>query len=106
MDGNFRFGQNYTLNGYLAKTFSDDLRGRNIARKITNQWRDNLVTIQAIYTDLQENFNPEVGFTERVGVRSVRSRIELKPRPLRNSLIREFRPTFTRTTRWTRTIVC
>jgi hypothetical protein len=92
LDGNFRFGQSYTVNGYLAKTFSNDLRGRDVAKKITNQWRDNLLTIQAIYTDLQENFNPEVGFTERVGVRSVRSRIEVKPRPPRNALIREFRP--------------
>jgi hypothetical protein len=92
VDGNFRFGQNFTLNGYLAKTFTDGLRGRDLARKLTSQWRDNLITVQAIFTDQQENFHPEVGFTERTGIRSLRSRIELKPRPPRNRLIREFRP--------------
>jgi hypothetical protein len=92
VDGNFRFGQNFTVNGYLAKTFTDGLQDHDLARKVTTQWRDNLVTIQTIFTELQENFNPEVGFTERVGVRTFRSRLELKPRPPRNSLIREFRP--------------
>jgi hypothetical protein len=92
VDGNFRFGQNFTLNGYLAKTFTDELRGRDLAKKVTSQWRDNLITVQAIVTDQQENFNPEVGFTERTGVRSIRSRIEVRPRPPKNPVIREFRP--------------
>ena len=92
VDGNFRFGQNFTVNGYLAKTFTDGLQDHNLTRKVTTQWRDNLVTVQAIFTELQENFNPEVGFAERVGVRTFRSRLELKPRPPRNPLIREFRP--------------
>ena len=92
VDGNFRFGQNFTVNGYLAKTFTDGLHGHDLARKVTTQWRDNLVTIQTIFTEHQENFDPEVGFTERVGVRTFRSRLELKPRPPRNPVIREFRP--------------
>ena len=92
VDANFRFGQNFTVNGYLAKTFTDGVEDRDLTRKVTTQWRDNLITVQTIFTELQENFNPEVGFVERVGVRTFRSRLELKPRPPRNPLIREFRP--------------
>ena len=91
-DANFRFGQNFTINGYLAKTFTDNLQDHDLAKKISTQWRDNLVSVQTVFTELQENFNPEVGFTERVGVRTFRSRLEMTPRPPRNSLIREFRP--------------
>ena len=96
VDANFRFFENLTINGYLAKTQTDELSGRDLARKITGQWRDNLFRVQVIFAETQENFNPEVGFTPRRGTetRSFRSRIELRPRPPRNPIIREFHPHF------------
>ncbi|MBI4464992.1 MAG: hypothetical protein HY647_09835, partial [Acidobacteria bacterium] len=93
-DANFRFGENFTVNGYLAKTKADGISDRDLAKKVTVQWRDNLTRFQVVYTDLQENFNPEVGFTQRTGVRYFRSRNELHLRPLKNHFIREFHPHF------------
>ncbi len=94
VDTNFRFWQNLTINGYLAKTQTDGLSGRDLARKVTGQWRDNLLLFQVVFSETQENFNPEVGFTSRPGVetRFIRNRIELRPRPPRNPIIREFQP--------------
>ena len=91
-DGNFRFGQNLSLNGYLARTMTDGLHDQDFARKISTQWKDNVLTFHLAYTDLEENFNPEVGFAERTGVHTVRNRIELHLRPFKNRVIREFRP--------------
>jgi hypothetical protein len=94
-DANFRFGQNLTANGYLAKTKTDGLSGNDRAEKITVQWRDNFLRWQTIYSNNQENFNPEVGFqgyAQWKGARSIRYVTELHPRPPRNRLIRELLP--------------
>ena len=96
-DANFRFGQNLTFNGYVAKTHNDGLPDRNLAHKITGEWRDNFTRFQMVYTDIEENFEPEVGFTQRQGVRIIRNRIELKPRPRNNTVIREINPHYTLT---------
>jgi hypothetical protein len=91
-DANFRFGPNYTVNSYLAKTVTNGIHGQDMVGKISTQWRDKWSRILAIYTDIGDNFRPEMGFTERTGIRSFRGRVELNIRPPRNSLIREFHP--------------
>ncbi|MBI4443169.1 MAG: carbohydrate binding family 9 domain-containing protein [Acidobacteria bacterium] len=92
VDANFRFYQNLTFNSYLAQTFNDGVTGKNWTHKIAGEWRDNFTRFQVIYTDIEDNFIPEVGFTQRKNVRFVRTRVELHPRPRNNRFIREIRP--------------
>ncbi|MBI4483184.1 MAG: carbohydrate binding family 9 domain-containing protein [Acidobacteria bacterium] len=94
-DANFRFGDNLTVNAFLAKTETDRVHDQDHGHKISAQWRDNLFRFQIVYNDIQEHFNPELGFVQRTGIRSIRSRNEFHPRPPRNPLIREFHPHFT-----------
>lgn len=94
VDGNFRFWQNLTVNSYLAKTQTDGLRGHNRAEKISTEWRDNRLRFQLMYSGVGENFHPEVGFTQRRGVRYLRNRTDVRLRPRGNSIIREFSPHF------------
>jgi Domain of unknown function (DUF5916) len=96
-DANLRFGQNFTVNGFLAKTITDGVSGKDLAKKLTVQWLDNFVKFQNIWTDLPENFNPEVGFTQRTGTRFFRNRTDLFPRPANNRFIREYNPHITLT---------
>jgi len=96
VDGNFRFLQNLTVNGYLAKSQSPGLSGNSRTEKLGGQWRDNIFRIQLIYANIQENFNPEVGIkgvpTGRDSARNLRTTFEAHLRPPRNALIREVNP--------------
>jgi hypothetical protein len=94
-DANFRFGQNFTVNGYLAQTKTDGDSGDDRAEKITVQWWDNFLRWQTIYSNNQEHFNPEMGFqgyAQWKGARSIRYVTELHPRPPRNRIVRELLP--------------
>ncbi|MBI4484067.1 MAG: carbohydrate binding family 9 domain-containing protein [Acidobacteria bacterium] len=91
-DANFRFWQNLTVNAFLAQTQADGVSDADRAHKVSAQWRDNFLRFQLIYADIQENFKPEVGFVQRTGVRSIRHRFELHPRPPKNPVLREFHP--------------
>jgi hypothetical protein len=96
VDGNFRFLQNLTINGYLAKTQTPGLSGNSRTEKLGGQWRDNIFRIQLIYANIQENFNPEVGIkgvpSGRDSARNLRTTFEAHLRPPRNRLIREVNP--------------
>ena len=92
VDANFKFWQKLALNGYLAQTLTDDLKGQNWAKKISGDWRDRLFRFNIIYADTDENFNPEMGFTQRTGLRYLRGRSEAFVRPRRNSIVRQLRP--------------
>jgi hypothetical protein len=91
-DVNFRFWRNLTANGYLAKTLTDGLSGNSLAKKMTVQWLDDFWKFQNSWTDLPENFNPEVGFTQRRGTRYYWNRTDFYPRPKNSRWIRQFNP--------------
>lgn len=91
VDANFQFVENLTANMYVAKTNSASLPSdRNWARKFAVRWKDNFSDLQFLFADLQENFNPEVGFVMRTDFRHYRGAFHLYPRPKPNRLIRQF----------------
>ena len=96
VDANFRFLQNLTLNGYLARTQTPGRSGKDRTEKIGGNWRDNIFRMQVIYSNKQENFNPEVGFkgvpAGRDSARDLRTTLEVHTRPPRNGWIREVNP--------------
>ena len=68
-DGNFRFGRYTNVNTYIAKTAtpgitSKDLAGRFAASYINDAWN-----FRGSYTAVQENFNDEMGYVPRKGIR-------------------------------------
>ena len=100
VDGNFKFRQKFSVNGYMAQTFTDHLKDENGTEKLSAEWLDRLMRLSLIFADEDQNFNPEMGFTQRTGVRYLRGRSEWFLRPRRNSLIRQVRPHFYYTIQW------
>jgi len=100
VDANFKFWQKLALNSYLAQTLSDDLEEDNWTRKLAGDWTDRLFRLNVIYSDTDENFNPEMGFTQRTGVRYLRVRSEAFVRMGRNPVIRQLRPHYYYTIQW------
>jgi hypothetical protein len=70
-----------TVEGFLAGTESSDLSGRNLAGHLRTGWLSSSWRVYGEYTDLDNNFNPEVGFVPRVGIRRSKFHFEGNPRP-------------------------
>jgi len=70
-----------TVEGFLAKTESPALDGRDWAGHLRTGWLSQSWRLYGEYTDLDNNFNPEVGFVPRVGFRRSKVHLEYNPRP-------------------------
>ena len=96
--------RNLTITGFLAKTETDpaafaagfaplDAHGaaRDMAGYVRGTWLSPAWHVYTEFADLQEHFNPEVGFVPRVGIRTSKFHGEWNPRPGRWN-IRMFDP--------------
>ena len=57
--------------GMWARTVEDDVSGENDAWYLDGNWQNNRFRLRGAYTAIDENFNPEVGFVRRTGVRQI-----------------------------------
>lgn len=64
-----RFGKHFSSTGFVAKTESPDLEGDDRAASADLLFLNKYVRIHQVYTDIGENFNPELGFITRVGIK-------------------------------------
>jgi hypothetical protein len=69
VDGNFRLNSKAEILGYLAKTETPGLEGDDLAGRIAFNYDGGLVNFRTALSSLQDNFNPEVGFAPRVGIK-------------------------------------
>lgn len=70
-----------TIEGFMAGTDTQGLSGDNLGGHLRAGWLDQSWRIYGEYTDLGENFNPEVGFVPRVGIKRSKLHVEGNPRP-------------------------
>lgn len=87
-------GDYWMISGYLAKTFTpgiprDDSSGYLYAGYKSDLWR-----IEGTYTEVGENFNPEMGFVPRRGFRRPTAAIYFTPSP-EKGWVRQWNPHFT-----------
>lgn len=92
VDANFQLSQEFTLNSYMAATQTPGRQGNNFQGKISGRWDDGFWQLYMLYTEIGENFKPEVGFVPRTGVRNYQLNFGFRPRPAGNRYIREYYP--------------
>ncbi|MFQ5737807.1 MAG: DUF5916 domain-containing protein [Acidobacteriota bacterium] len=93
VDGRWGFGQYGDVSGFLARSATPDLDGDNYAFKVGARYNSEAWLLQANYTELGRNFNPEVGFLRREGgYRKPDFLIFHRYRPAHLWGIHEFRP--------------
>ena len=80
-DANFRLFRYLELSSFVLKTDSPDRQGRDLAGNVEVAWRDNLFDLEARHLEIQENFNPEVGFVQRGAMKQSSGIFTLTPRP-------------------------
>jgi len=88
------FGEHVIVSSWLAKTYSPDLSGDDWAGNFMAEYRSDLWQFDARYQEIQENFNPEVGFVPRRGIRYPRFGVHFTPSP-ESGPVRQWNPHFT-----------
>ena len=92
VDVNLRFFDYLDVVPFALKTESPDRPGKDTATNISVRWRDPFWDFLAEHLNIKENFNPEVGFVPRTGIRKTRGRFSLRPRPEQVTWIRQLEP--------------
>ena len=72
---------NFVINSFVAKTESPRVSTGDMAGCIRGTWLSPSSHLHAEYVDLQDNFNAEVGFVPRIGIRTAKAHAEWNPRP-------------------------
>ena len=80
LDFTYRPTDSLDIRGLWAGTFEADVPDQNNALYVGSTWRNRDLRLEGSYTDIGENFNPEVGFIQREGIRRINSQIRYSPR--------------------------
>jgi hypothetical protein len=97
IDGRWGIGRNGLINGFLAKTSTPDMKGREHAFRLTSSYNSQAWTLNLTYGEVGESFNPEVGFVSRDAYRKVEASVFHRYRPKKFWSMHELRPhTFVR----------
>jgi len=96
-DSNFPVNQNLTFFINAAGTYAPETEGEadpqknNFAGNAGFNWQSDLWQYRASFLEIQNDFNPEMGFIRRTDIRRTEGNITFAPRPERWSSIRQFR---------------
>ena len=71
----------FTVSGFLAQTSSPGITDDQRGGYLNATWRDSSWRVYGEISDLQDNFNPEVGFVPRRGIQAKKIHFEYNPRP-------------------------
>jgi hypothetical protein len=80
-DAALALGSSLRINGFLAQTQTPGISSEDRAGYFRAHWLSPAWDIYLDHNDLGDNFNPEVGFVPRVGVRSTKFHVSRTPRP-------------------------
>lgn len=92
LDGRWNIDNSLVLSGFVAKTHTPGRRGKDHSYKIaldqdTENWANSIA-----YTEVSEDFNPEVGFLRRTAYRRGQFRLFRRIRPENAWGLQELRP--------------
>lgn len=92
-DANFRIGRYTNINSYVARASGPGTSTRNLAGRGGFSYQDETWNVSTSYTSIQENFNDDMGFVPRKGIRKFQGgfRYAWRPGKWRN-LIRQIDP--------------
>ncbi len=81
LDAALLLGRATTLTGMVAKTFSPDASGRDVAGGLDFAWKNDRFNTGVTYLDVGQRFNAEMGYIPRVDIRTMATRAAWTPRP-------------------------
>ena len=81
LDAGFYLGSATKLTALLAKTFSPESSGKDVAGAVDLSWKTDRFDFGGTYLDIGEGFNAELGFVPRRDIRNARGSAAWTPRP-------------------------
>ena len=90
-DGNFAFGQAFSVGGFYAQSRTPGLNNANESYVGRANYAGDRYGLRADYTVVGDNFNPEVGLVRRDDFRRYSTSARFSPRPQGIESIRQFR---------------
>jgi hypothetical protein len=81
LDATIYLTPNTQVSGFLAKTSTPNMRGRDLAAYGDFYYNDDFWTLLVTQNTVQDNFNPEMGFFPRTGIRKSELSFGISPRP-------------------------
>lgn len=92
-DSKIGLGNKAQITGYIAKSETPNIDGKEVSFQLKTQYEWNGLNLIAGYTEVQENFNPEVGFLLRGAFRKPEFLILKQVRPKKDIMgLLELRP--------------
>jgi hypothetical protein len=92
VDGKLGIGEEWTFNGFAARTETPGATGREHAWNAKGEYKDRDFRFSVDYAEVGEDFNPEVGFLRRSGYRGIEGGPNWNIRVPSVSWLRELRP--------------
>ena len=80
-DVNLAVTTNTTLNAFMAKSRTPGLVGPDHAAAVHAEWVTDGASVFGDYVDIGDDFNSEIGFVPRTGIRKYRAQTFWSPRP-------------------------
>jgi hypothetical protein len=93
LDANLALGTNFQVVSFLAKTATPGMDDNDLAWFGRIAYRDPRLNAYLNYENVQDNFNAEVGFVQRRGIKATKLFVSPTPRPGKYG-IRMFEPMF------------
>lgn len=81
VDANIYLTPNLQLGGFFAKTFSPGTNGNDGAAYGDVFYSDDMWTLLVDHNTIEDNFNPEMGYFPRTGIRKTEISFGISPRP-------------------------
>jgi hypothetical protein len=81
VDGSFTFLQNMNFRGFLAKSDSRGIAGRDLAGQARAEWDSDRFGFTLEHVSIQENFRPPMGFVRRPDIQRSMTEASYSPRP-------------------------
>ena len=95
IDARWGIGENLAFDGWFAKTDTPGLSDNDEAFSVQGDYSSSLWDFRLGYTEVEENFNPEVGFLSRTDYRNVEAFVLRRIRNQNWEKILELRPHIT-----------
>ena len=92
VDGQIGIGEHTELSGWAGQTETPGLTGRDHGFGLGSSFSSPLWRWRAGYTEIGEDFNPEVGFLGRSGYRQLNGYVRRRFRPAGEGRVKEFGP--------------
>ena len=90
IDGSFDFLDDFSIDTYVAKTDSPDLKGEDKSYMANFDYNGDRYGFTSGYLVVEDNFNPEIGFKRRDNFKQYSGSARFSPRPASIESIRRF----------------